>query len=152
VPAALLGLAGTAPGFAHRLGADRLVHLDAEAVAPLACLVVGAALAWAAWRRDPAADPAWMLGCGSAVFARAFYLDEVQQALVVRPVRALAALVRRVDESIVDGAVESTGRGTLVLGGVLAGWHRAPLPRAATAVLGGALLIGLAAVALAGAR
>jgi NADH-quinone oxidoreductase subunit L len=52
----------------------------------------------------------------------------------------------------VDGAVESTGRGTLGLGGALAGWHRAALPRAATAVLGGALLIGLAAVVLAGVR
>jgi NADH-quinone oxidoreductase subunit L len=65
---------------------------------------------------------------------------------VVRPVRALASAVRRGDESIVDGVVESTGRGAFGLGGVLAGWHRAALPRAATAVLGGALLIGLAAV------
>jgi NADH-quinone oxidoreductase subunit L len=61
-------------------------------------------------------------------------------------------MVRRADESIVDGAIESTGRGALNLGGVLAGWHRAALPRAATAVLGGALLIGLAAVIVAGVR
>ena len=152
VPAALLGLAGLVSGFAHRLGTDTLVHLDAETVAPLACLVAGAALAWVAWRRDTAADPARVLGRASAAFGRALYLDDVQQALVVRPVGALAAAVRRGDESIVDGAVESTGRGALGLGGVLAGWHRAALPRAATAVLGGALLIGLAAVALASAR
>jgi NADH-quinone oxidoreductase subunit L len=146
VPSALLGLLGLWPAFAHRLGADRLVHLDALTVAPLACLAVGAVLAWAAWSRDPAADPVRMLGPAAAVFGRAFYLDDVQHALVVRPVRALAAAVRRGDESIVDGAVESTGRGAFGLGGVLAGWHRAALPRAATAVLGGALLIGLAAV------
>jgi NADH-quinone oxidoreductase subunit L len=152
VPAAALGLAGLAPGFAHRLGTDRLVRLDAQTLAPLACVAVGAVLAWAAWRRDTAADPARVLGRASAVFGRAFYLDDVQRALVVRPVRALAALAWRADESIVDGAVESTGRGTLGLGGALAGWHRAALPRAATAVLGGALLIGLAAVVLAGVR
>jgi NADH-quinone oxidoreductase subunit L len=145
-------LVGLAPAFAHRLGADRLVHLDGETAAPLACLLVGAALAWAAWRRDTAADPVRLLGRAAAVFGRAFYLDDVQHALVVRPARALAAAVRRADESLVDGAVESTGRGALGLGGVLAGWHRAPLPRAATAVLGGALLIGLAAVVLAGVR
>jgi NADH-quinone oxidoreductase subunit L len=152
VPAALLGLVGLWPAFAHRLGADSLVHLDAAALAPPACLVVGAGLAWAAWRTNPAADPARALGRAAAVFARAFYLDDVQQAVVVRPVRRLAALTRRADESIVDGTVESTGRGALNLGGVLAGWHRAALPRAATAVLGGALLIGLAAVIVAGTR
>ena len=64
----------------------------------------------------------------------------------------LAALVRRTDESIVDGAVESTGRGAVRLGGLAAGWHRAGLPRAATAVLGGALLLGLAALAVVGLR
>src|SRR5262249_52413838 len=100
VPAALLGLVGLWPAFAHRLGADRLVHLDAATLAPLACLVAGAALAWAAWRADPAADPARSLGRAAAVFGRAFYLDDVQRALVVRPVRGLAALTRRADESI----------------------------------------------------
>jgi NADH-quinone oxidoreductase subunit L len=146
VPSALLGLLGLWPAFAHRLGADRLVHLDALTVAPLVCLAAGAALAWGAWSRDRAADPVRLLGPAAAVFGRAFYLDDVQHALVVRPVRALASAVRRGDESIVDGVVESTGRGAFGLGGVLAGWHRAALPRAATAVLGGALLIGLAAV------
>ena len=58
--------------------------------------------------------------------------------------------MRRVDESIVDGAVEGTGDGTLRLGEAVAGVHRAGLSRAATAVLAGALLIGLAAVALGG--
>jgi NADH-quinone oxidoreductase subunit L len=76
----------------------------------------------------------------------------VQDAVVVRPVLALASVVRRADQSLVDGAVESTGRGTLGLGGIVARWHQAALPRAATAVLGGALLIGLAAVIVVGLR
>jgi NADH-quinone oxidoreductase subunit L len=50
----------------------------------------------------------------------------------------------------VDGAVEGTGRGTTGLGQLLAAAHRAGLPRAATAVLAGALLIGVAAAAIGG--
>jgi NADH-quinone oxidoreductase subunit L len=152
VPAALLGLAGLAPGFAHRLGASGLVHLNGAAIPPLLCLVVGAVLGWALWRRDPAGDPARVLGRLAPVFANAFYLDSVQRRAVVEPVLRLAALARRVDESAVDGAVESAGRGTLGLGEAVERWHHAALPRAATAALGGALLIGLAAVLVVGAR
>ncbi len=152
VPSALLGLAGLDHAFARRLGAVSLVHLDAVVLLPLACLVIGAGLAWAGWRRDPATDPATALGPARPVFANAFYLDAVQDTVVVRPVRWLARTVRRTDESIVDGTVESTGRGALGLGGTVQGWHRAALPRAATAVLGGALLIGLAAIILAGTK
>src|SRR5262249_47218408 len=70
--------------------------------------------------------------------ANALYLDAVQEALVVRPVIALARTARRVDESIVDGVVESAGAGALGVGGLLARAHPATLPPAATAALGGA--------------
>jgi NADH-quinone oxidoreductase subunit L len=145
VPSALLGFAGLAPGLAHRLGADRLVHIGLSTLLPLACLALGAGLAYLAWRRDPAADPAGALGPARPVFANAFYLDAVQEALVVRPVVALAGAIRRADESLVDGAVESTGRGATGLGGVLARLHRAGIPRAATAALAGAVVLGLVA-------
>lgn len=173
VPSALLGFAAFADGFADRLGAPapaewvgeysgpaaevpvvreavELVHFSAAMALPLACLALGVLGAWLAWRRNPAADPARALGPLRPVFANAFYLDAVQDAAVVRPSRALARAVRRGDESIVDGAVEGTGRGTRDLGGTLARAHRAGLPRAATAVLAGALLIGLAAATLGG--
>jgi NADH-quinone oxidoreductase subunit L len=133
------------------LADQALLHTGAFILVPMVAVAAGVALAWLAWRRDRAADPARVLGAVRPVFARAFYLDEVQDALVVRPVRALARAVRRADEGIVDGAVEGTGRGTLSLGGKLAQLHRAPMPRAATAVLGGALLLGTVAVVLGGA-
>ncbi|GAA5178012.1 hypothetical protein GCM10023322_04100 [Rugosimonospora acidiphila] len=152
VPATLLGLAGLVPGFARQLGAPALVHLNAATVPPLLCLLAGALLGWALWRRAPAADPALALGRAAPVFAAAFYLDAVQRAAVVRPVLWLAALVRRADESLVDGAVEATGRHTMGLGEAVGRWHRTALPRATATVLGGALLIGLVAVLLAGAR
>ncbi|WDZ85402.1 NADH-quinone oxidoreductase subunit L [Micromonospora cathayae] len=151
VPAALLGLAGFWPAFAARLAAPStgdLVHLGPELLLPVALLLLGAGLAWSRWRRDTAADPATALGPLRSVFASAFRLDAVQHALVVRPVVGLARLARTADERVVDGAVEGSGRAATGLGGGLAALHRAALPRAAVAVLAGALLIGLAAALL----
>ncbi|MFY1657705.1 NADH-quinone oxidoreductase subunit L [Micromonospora sp. WMMD1274] len=157
VPAALLGLAPFAPWFADRLrvpGDDsgeavELVHLAPNLILPFLLLLVGAGVAWAGWRRDPAADPARFLGPLRPVFARAFRLDDVQHTLVVRPAGALARVVRTGDELGVDGLVEGSGRAAVEVGGGLAALHRAALPRAAAGVLAGALLIGLA-VALIG--
>jgi NADH-quinone oxidoreductase subunit L len=149
VPSALLGFAVFAPGFTGRLGLTAGVDW-AGALIPLLCLAAGAAGAWLGWRRDAEADPARMLGRARVVLAEAFYLDAVQDFLVVRPVTALARAVRRTDESVVDGAVEATGRGTRSLGAVLSGLHRAALPRAATAVLAAAVLFGLVAAILLG--
>ncbi|GAB3798134.1 NADH-quinone oxidoreductase subunit 5 family protein [Micromonospora zhanjiangensis] len=145
VPSALLGLAVFAAPFRAALGlAD--VHVDALVLLPVALLLAGAGLAGWQWRRDPAGDPAVALGPLRPAFARAFWLDEVQHALVVRPVAALGRAARRGDEAVVDGAVEGTGRGAVALGARLGAAHRAGLPRAATAVLAGAVLIGLAVV------
>ncbi|MEV6800179.1 NADH-quinone oxidoreductase subunit L [Micromonospora rifamycinica] len=154
VPAALLGLAAFWPPFADRLrgtAADvELVHLAPAVLLPLVLLLAGAGLAWAGWRRDPAADPARALGPLRPVFARAFRLDDLQHTLVVRPTTALARVTRTGDEVGVDGLVEGIGRGTSTLGAGLAALHRAALPRATAAVLAGALLIGLAAALIGG--
>jgi NADH-quinone oxidoreductase subunit L len=90
-------------------------------------------------------DPAQALGRLRPWFAAGFRLDEAQDRLVVRPVRAFATALRLVDERVVDAAVEGTGTSTTSLGVVLANAHRAALPRAAVAVLAGALLLGVVA-------
>ncbi|MFC6019713.1 NADH-quinone oxidoreductase subunit L [Plantactinospora solaniradicis] len=149
VPSVALGFAVFVAPFRSALALDE-AHLDAFLIIPVALLLLGAGLAWWRWRADPAADPATGLGPLRPAFARAFWLDEVQHALVVRPVRALGRLARRIDETVVDGAVEGTGRGTTGLGGGLDLLHRAGVPRAVVAVLAGALLLGIAAVALGG--
>jgi NADH-quinone oxidoreductase subunit L len=149
VPSALLGLAVFAPGVRSRLDLEPF-HLNAEVLLPLALLAVGGGLAWWRWRTAESADPAEALGRLRPAFAGAFGLDAVQHALLVRPVRALARAVRRADESGVDGVIEGTGRATVGAGALLAAAHRAALPRAATAVLTGALLIGAAAAVLIG--
>jgi NADH-quinone oxidoreductase subunit L len=143
VPAALLGLAGLIPAFGARLGsAERLAHLNWTTLVALLLLLAGAA--WS-WLRDPAAPPSESaLG---RLLANAFYLDAVQDALVTRPVAALARFARRGDEAVVDGAVEGVGSGAGGLGGLLARVHAGALPRAATAVLGGAVVLA-AAVAI----
>jgi NADH-quinone oxidoreductase subunit L len=130
------------------LAEQELVHVGVFMVVPVAAVALGIVLAWAMWRRDTAADPARLLGPVRPVFANAFYLDQVQHVLVVRPVTALARAVRRTDEVVVDGAVEGTGRGTIGVGALLARAHRGAVPRAVAAVLGGALLFGVVAVAL----
>ncbi|WFE46347.1 NADH-quinone oxidoreductase subunit L [Verrucosispora sp. WMMD1129] len=166
VPAALLGLAGFPGWFSRQLQAtlpvapdavsdllpsDALIHLTPTVLLPLALLVIGAGLAWVGWRRGGGADPVAALGPLRPVFARAFRLDDVQHTLVVRPTTAIARAARTADERVVDGAVTGTGRAVGALGGRLGVLHRAALPRAAAAVLAGALLIGLAAAALIGA-
>lgn len=144
VPSALLGMAVVA---ASAKWSEALPSFD-----PLLSLVVlaltglGAGAAWLVWRRDTAADPAVALGPARQVFARAFYLDEIQDVLVVRPAWAFARVVRRLDERLVDGAVEGAGIGAVGFGRLLAAAHRTGLPGYATAVLGGAVLIGVAAV------
>jgi NADH-quinone oxidoreductase subunit L len=97
------------------------------------------------WQAAPGADPAEALGRARPVFAAGFYLDAVQDRLVVRPVRALAGLLKTVDERVVDAAVEGTGTTTTRLGTLVAAAHRAMLPRAAVAVFTGALLLGVVA-------
>ncbi|SNS84904.1 NADH-quinone oxidoreductase subunit L [Asanoa hainanensis] len=152
VPSALLGLLAFADGFGSRLTPFvvdlpevSLSHLGAETAAPLALLAVGLVLVWVLWRRDAARDPARFLGPLRSTFDNAFWLDNVQDRLVVRPVRALARRVSTADQRVVDGAVEGTGQGTADAGDVLAAWHRAGLPRAATALLAGVLLFAFAA-------
>jgi NADH-quinone oxidoreductase subunit L len=138
-----LGRGVPGPGLAPQLG-----------TAVLSVLLTGAGVlaAWLVWRRDPARDPALALRRLRPVLGNAFYLDAVQRALVVRPALALARVVRRADESVVDGAVEGTASGASGLGGLLSRAHAGGLGRYATAVLTGALLIAAAAVVTGGVR
>jgi NADH-quinone oxidoreductase subunit L len=80
---------------------------------------LGAGGAFLVWNRDPALDPARALGRARPVFARAFYVDELYEMLIVRPVQALARHTVIVDARRVDATVVGTGRAARWLGGVL---------------------------------
>jgi NADH-quinone oxidoreductase subunit L len=134
IPSALLGLAIFWPAFREALGLEA-AHFDGWLLLPVALLAAGAVVGWRGVPTVPA-------------FARAFWLDEVQHFLLVRPATFLARVVRLGDEGGVDGAVEGTGRVAVRLGRRLATAHRSGLPRAATAVLAAAVLLAALGVIL----
>jgi NADH-quinone oxidoreductase subunit L len=151
VPTVLLGLVAlwqplvSVPGEVPHTG----LELGTTAVVLLVTLV-GVLGAWQLWRRDPAADPADALGPLRPVFENAFYVDAVQDALVVRPTVAVARAVATIDVRLVDGAVEGTARAALRAGRELLEAQAQGLARQLTLVLTGAVLLGAAAVALSG--
>ncbi len=153
VPAALLGFAGLSSAFSHQLGNPTTFGVSlTPSVVSVLLVALGFLSALYTWRIDRAADPARVLGRVRPVFDSGFYGDAIQDWLVVRPVTALARAVRRGDETVVDGAVEGAGRGTEAVADSADVWQRGPLPRAASAVFGGALLIAVAAVIVGGLR
>jgi NADH-quinone oxidoreductase subunit L len=153
VPTVLLGWLGLSPAFARDLGgpdAASFEYGDRYTWIGVLLLILGAGLAWLTWRAQPARDPARSFGPLQPLLRNAFYLDQVQDWLVVRPVKALARAARRTDERVIDGAVEGTGRSTTGLGSIVSRLHEAGLPRAASAVLAFTLLAAVAAVIFGG--
>ncbi|HZE39984.1 MAG TPA: NADH-quinone oxidoreductase subunit L, partial [Stackebrandtia sp.] len=142
VPAALLGLAAIGP-----LTRLPTVHIDLSLIV-LLMAVVGVGATYLVWKRDTAADPAAALGRARAVFINAFYLDTAQDRAVVQPVIRLARLVRRADETLVDGAIEESAPATAVLARAAARLHGFGVPRHLLTALGGAVLIGAIGVAV----
>ncbi|QFG23836.1 NADH-quinone oxidoreductase subunit L [Actinomadura sp. WMMB 499] len=111
VPAAILGFFG--------LGADELRPHLGSALLGAVLTALGAGAAFVVWNRDPALDPARALGPVRPVLARAFYLDELYAAAIVRPLRALARLVVTADARGIDTAVVETGRSARRIAGPL---------------------------------
>jgi NADH-quinone oxidoreductase subunit L len=140
VPAALLGLAAYAPGFRTALELED-PHLGVAVILPLVLLALGAGTAWWMWRMVPGVDPALFLGPAHDLLQKGFRLDDVQDRLVVRPVKQLARLAKKADENVVDASVEGTGTATSWLGELVAEMHKVALPVAALVVFAGALLL-----------
>ncbi|MBV1849844.1 NADH-quinone oxidoreductase subunit 5 family protein [Catellatospora tritici] len=145
-PLVLLAIPSAGLGVGVLLTTSGLIHLDVEVLLPLALAALGGWAAWWGWRRADQGDPAQVLGTAGPFLAGGLGLDAVQDALVVRPVRALARAVTALDTGGVDGAVNGLGRATVAAGGEVVAWHRAPLPRALVAVLLGAVVVTVTAV------
>lgn len=141
-PVALLAIPSAGLGLGAYIVDHGLVELDVVALLPIALVAAGVAASWWGWKRT--GDPVTQLGRAQPFVAAAFRLDDVQNALVVRPVKALARLTRTADESGVDGVVIGFGTGTLALGGSLTRWHRSGIPRA----LAGVLVVATASVVI----
>ncbi|MGW3351254.1 NADH-quinone oxidoreductase subunit 5 family protein [Nonomuraea rubra] len=133
-PALLLGFAGEP-------------HLDVGvALISVVLAALGAGAVYAFWRLDPVADPARLLGPLRAPCERAFYVDTLYAALFVRPVLALARLVVRTDDVVVDGAVRGSGTSARGLSGVLRLAQNGNVQLYVSGVLAGVLLIAVGAV------
>ncbi|MBC6469090.1 NADH-quinone oxidoreductase subunit L [Actinomadura alba] len=138
VPTAILGFFG--------LGASELrPHLGSAA---LSLLLAGAGGygAYAVWRRDPALDPARVLGPVRTTFERGFHVDDVYDRVVVAPVRALARAVVGVDDRVIDRAVESSAGVTRAFGGLLRRPQNGNPQTYLTGLLAGMAVIVLAVV------
>lgn len=134
VPALLLGLAGG-------------LHVDlGVAAVGVVLALLGAGVVYAFWRSDPLADPARLLGPLRLPCERAFYVDSVYSALFVRPILALARLVVRTDDVVVDGAVRGSGRSARGLSGLLRLAQNGNVQLYVSGVLAGVLLIVVGAV------
>ncbi|MFC9971262.1 NADH-quinone oxidoreductase subunit L [Spirillospora sp. NPDC127200] len=134
VPAAIMGFFG--------VGAEELrPHLGSALIA-LALAGFGGGAVFLLWNRDPARDPARVLGPVRPVLERAFYVDELYALVIVRPVRAAARLVVAADAKGIDAAVVGTAGAARRLGGAL----RAPQNGNPQAYLTG-LLAGVVVIA-----
>ncbi|TMR98843.1 NADH-quinone oxidoreductase subunit L [Nonomuraea basaltis] len=134
VPALLLGFAGE-------------LHLDAGVAAISVVLaLLGAGAVYAFWRPDPIADPARLLGPLRVPCERAFYVDGLYAALFVRPMLALARLVVKTDDVVVDGAVRGSGRSARGLSGMLRLAQNGNVQLYVSGLLAGVLLITVGAV------
>ncbi|GII93495.1 NADH-quinone oxidoreductase subunit 5 family protein [Sinosporangium siamense] len=136
VPALLLGFAVLTPP-----------HLG-TAVLSVALSLLGAGVVYAVWRRDRVRDPARLLGPLRVPFERAFYVDTVYSTLFVRPVWALARLVVRTDDTVVDGAVRGSGRTAQGMSGLLRFAQNGNAQVYVSGLLAGLLVIVIGAVVL----
>lgn len=144
VPVALLAVPALLLGFAAE------PHLDLPvAVVSVALALLGAGVVYVAWRADPLADPARLLGVLRVPCERAFYVDGLYSAVVVRPVLALARGVLRTDDVVVDGAVRGSGRAARGLSGLLRLAQNGNVQLYLSGLLAGVLLIAVGAVVLA---
>jgi NADH-quinone oxidoreductase subunit L len=138
VPALILGFFG--------LGSDHLRPELGMSLVSLLFVVAGGGAVFLLWNRDPALDPVRVLGPVRPALREGFYVDAVYTLLVVRPVLAIARLVVRADERVVDGAVVGSGRGVRRLGGLLRATENGNPQTYVSGVLAGVVIIVLAVV------
>jgi len=124
---------------------ERSTGLDATTVGlSLALSTVGIAAVVAAWRRAPQRDPVR----APALLRRAFYLDDLQGAVIVAPYRRLAQRVQSIDTRLVDGVVEGSGTGSARLSDQLSRLQNGNVQAYAGGVLAAAALLAIVAVLL----
>lgn len=118
--------------------------------------LVGGLLTYATWRHTTAyaqahpetdADPGLLLlGPLHRHAAAGFHLDALCSALVVRPVRSAARLVRFLDREVVDTYVNGAGLGSRLLGAAVRRTQTGNVQTYLSVLLAGSLVLAIAAV------
>ena len=144
---------GDADGGAYRpslAGAGKLIQpADAYHLAPalvssilaVAALLLGVALVLAAARAKPGTDPNHVLGFLRKPAFLGFRADDLQDAIVVRPVQAAADTVGFLDTEVVDGYVRGSGAAARLLGEGLRRFQTGNVQLYLTGVLTGVVVI-----------
>ena len=127
-----------------------LVDLGPHLVTSLlsvALVVVGAGAVLSTWRLEPLVDPTLGLRARVAM-ERAFYVDDVYDRLVVRPVRAATGGVAWTDDTVVGGAVRATGSEAGRLARLVSLTQAGNVQTYLTGLLAGVLLLAVGVVTL----
>ena len=96
------------------------LHVSVGGVVLTAAIALAAVVTVALiWRRRPAEDPIVVLGRAATPLRRAFYIDEIYEVAVVRPVYRTARLVLGADRRGIDATAVGSGRAMVLLGGAL---------------------------------
>ena len=154
VPTVLLGLVGLPSGWlpewlAPASEAQPELHIGlATSVLSLLLAVAGAAAVWFVWQRQPDGDPSAALGRLRPAFVRAFYVDELYDRAVVRPVRVATRAVRRTDDDVVVRTVLGSGRGAVRLSALVGRTQGGNITSYLTGLLAGVLLVVAGVVVL----
>jgi NADH-quinone oxidoreductase subunit L len=95
------------------------------------------------WSRRPAADPVEALGRLATPLRRAFYVDDLYGAAVVRPVGTLARVALGVDRRGIDAMAVGSGRAAVLLGGGLRRLQTGNVQTYLSALVAGMLIVVL---------
>ncbi|RMI38034.1 NADH-quinone oxidoreductase subunit 5 family protein [Streptomyces triticirhizae] len=152
VPSLLLGLAyGELPEW---FDGGSLAPTLTTSVLATGAAVLGGTAAYAAWRRayesGVAEDPApALLGPLRPHAEAGFHADALYAAAVVRPVRAAAGLVRFLDRAVIDTYVRGAAGAPGLLGTLARRAQTGNVQTYLSALVAGALVLGVAAVLVA---
>ena len=167
VPSVLLGTAGMRAGWLPEWAASTTSALSGDAtrgesaevaqsalhIGPVTSAlsvvlaVVGATAVWLVWRRAPAADPTATLRQRRAL-EHAFFVDDVYDRVLVRPVRVATRAVGWADDTVVGGAVRGAGAEAGRLSGWVARTQGGNVQSYLTGLLAGVLLLVAGVVTL----
>ena len=122
--AALSVVAGASSGlfqdWVHIPGVRPEAFSPGLAALSVAVALFGIGIGWLLYRQQPAVDPVLAMGPATEVLVSKFYMDDLYDNGIVRPIQyPIAHAVDAFDRNVIDGAVNGVGVGAQDAGGFL---------------------------------